>query len=193
MVELSKFAYLPETILLITLEFVIIVGLFYYKYIYKVCRLDQNDSQQTTKFEDSYRSFSPFLTYILFVTRTLSLGYILGISVIVNDIIYWGGWYFFTNWNTTLISIYFMFSMSCSIVGLIYDNPTNIVLNQTRNERNSQENKSIWSSRVSYCSRLLLGLFSICGGTAILVTVYIFMHKYTYIYICMNIHIYIYM
>jgi hypothetical protein len=194
MVESSKFAYLPETILLMTVEFVTIVGLFYYKYIYQVCRLDQNDSQQKKRFEDTYRSFSPLLTYVLFITRTLSLGYILGISVIMKDIIYTGGWYFFTNWNTTLISIYFLFSMSCSIVGFIYDDPQNILLNQTGNISISQENSSIWSSRVSYHSEFLLGLFSICGGTAILVTVCIFLYvnMYTYVYIHIQIYIYKY-
>jgi hypothetical protein len=172
MVELSKFAYLPETISLITLEFIIIVGLFYYKYVYKVCTLDQNDNQRMNIFENTYRSFSPSLTYILFITRTLSLGYILGISVIANDIIDHGGWYFFTNWNTNLISIYFISSLSCSICGLIYDDPTNMY-QTAKNDTNTinQADNILWSPKISFCSQLLLGLFSICGGTAILVTV----------------------
>jgi hypothetical protein len=45
-----------------------------------------------------------------------------------------------------------------------------------RDDRNTlnQADNVLWSPKISFCSQLLLGLFSICGGTAILVTVNIY-------------------
>lgn len=159
--------------------------LFNYRCVYKICSPQANNGNQQfdtsfdnrMKFEDTYRSYSPSFTYILFITRTFSLSFIFGISVIVHDIIDINSLYYFTNWNTILISFYFLFAMICSINGLIYDDPSNILVQQTaRDETNliNQTSKIIWSPEISFFSRILLGLFSICGGSAILVTVIAF-------------------
>lgn len=121
-------------------------------------------------FENAFQSHSPLLTSVLFCTRLLSLGYILGISVIAEELLTKSdGMFYFTNWNTKLISLYFLLTCICSIVGF-----TQQQAGIFQPSRDTKSNDDRTSSLTVLCARTVHCLFEICGGTAILVTVVAF-------------------
>jgi hypothetical protein len=121
-------------------------------------------------FENTYESHSPLLTSVLFCTRLLSLGYVLGISVVAEELITkTDGMFFFTNWNTKLISLYFLLTCICSIRGYIQQQAGII-----QPSRGVSGNDDRMSSLNLLYARTVQCLFEVCGGTAILVTVVAF-------------------
>lgn len=121
-------------------------------------------------FENTFQSHSPLLTSVLFCTRLLSLGYVLGISVIAEELLTKSdGMFYFTNWNTKLISLYFLLTCICSIVGF-----TQQQADMFQPSRDNKSNDDRTSSLNELWARTVHCLFEICGGTAILVTVVAF-------------------
>jgi hypothetical protein len=137
----------------------------------------QNDSSSAScdkfiaTFENTYKSHSTLLTSVLFCTRLLSLGYVLGISVVAEELITkTDGMFFFTNWNTKLISLYFLLTCICSVRGFIQQQ-TGGIMQPSRGIRRTDDRMS--SLNLLY-ARTVRCLFEVCGGTAILVTVVAF-------------------
>ena len=131
----------------------------------------------------TYESHCPPLNYLLFTTRCLSLGYILGISVIAEDILTKsGGLLYFTNWNTRLISLYFFLASICSVVGLIATLRSEVPVRSNDTDFTvGREGMSIMKRDVTpeqhestLSAVILRGLFEVCGGTSLLITVVAF-------------------
>ena len=183
-----QFSNLPGTVFMMLLEYTVIVLLSNYcqkcytsnhQSVLSNASIDENDSpgvNTTPKdigshknqvhqlmFERTYESYTPLLTNIMFCTRFLSLGYVLGISVVAEELLTKSdGIFFFTNWNTKLISLYFLLSTICSLIGLV------------EQQQPSCDRRGIRRSLKSLFLCTVHCLFEICGGTAILVTVVAF-------------------
>jgi hypothetical protein len=123
--------YLPGVIPLLLGEFLIVLLLIILRRRYcshhcATCCLFANDEwSQSEKFEIKLEKIhSPIVRttrfrWIITLTRISSFGYIAGCSVLANFITNDpGGWFYFTNWNVVLLSIYFLFASVSSIVGL---------------------------------------------------------------------------
>jgi hypothetical protein len=133
------------------------------------------------RFEDTYESHSIGLKYLLFVTRFLSFCYIFGVSTIWNYIDSGGFiWFYFTMWNVELLSIYYFFTLVCSIIGFCnrpkimtpagsyyVEDYTGTMKEATRQPRYAAIH---WSYKIARFGRIVHVLFGVCGGSAALVT-----------------------
>ena len=162
---------------------------------------DENDDDSEKflrTYENTYESHSQFFQYILFLTRVLSLGYVLGISVIANDILMKDNrsWFYFTNWNTKFIALYFFVAVISSISGVLephvhnqnqygQNNPNNNNNNNNSNRGIYQENKfdqifsnltdlPIIKNKKKILAKMIPIFFEVAGGSSILVTVIAF-------------------
>ena len=93
---------------------------------------------------------------LLLCTRLVSFLYLGTISFYIYITDANGSWYYFTNWNIWLISVYFALVIVCSILGLVYGTSTS------------------WSMGFHQWSKVIHVHFEICGGTAFFVTVVAF-------------------
>ena len=169
-----EFRYLHGVIPTLLVEYFLLLAIFgLYKYYccrccLKSCYGAESMNSVTAarwkfKFEDTYESVSPALKYVLLGTRLLSLGYILGVSVIANYIIKGGfKWFFFTLWNVELLSIYYILALACSVRGLFC---------KPRIISSDDDDIVKWSIHTYRLGRITHILFEVCGGTAVLVTV----------------------
>ena len=154
----------------------------YYKCLFYSCSESQQgvispldfvqQSPCPLRFESTHESFTGPLRYTLFVTRFLSLIYILGVSVIVNDVTMPDdrGWLYFTNWNTKLIAFYFLLAFISSVTGLL--SPSNVDLARSASSTSAQNGEQ--NCYLSIYVRTFTILFEVAGGTSILVTVVAF-------------------
>mmetsp|Transcript_7870 Transcript_7870/g.7931 ORF Transcript_7870/g.7931 Transcript_7870/m.7931 type:complete len:328 (-) Transcript_7870:22-1005(-) len=198
---MSEFQYLPGLIPVILFEYFFILSMYRYRCCckYKCCKSDNindedesnvdvlshsNGEMTTFRFEDTYESFLPGLKYVLFVTRFLSFCYVGGVSVIANYAARGDTqiWFYFTTWNTELISIFFFLATTCSIIGFVYESSRVphiddsfdgdvYSLSTLRDAINRNNQRIIWPSSVIAFGRVVYILFQVCGGTACLVTV----------------------
>lgn len=170
---------------LLLVEYTSILAIFrYYEYLSCNCCQTQgsvhvpitSDTVQKyqflLRFENTYESFTVPLQYLLFVTRSLSLIYILGISVIANDIsvVDDRSWVYFTNWNTKMIAFYFLLAFISSITGLLSPSATD----ETNNTSSTNFRNNGYTKYLSLYMRIFLVVFEVAGGTSILVTVVAF-------------------
>jgi hypothetical protein len=102
-------------------------------------------------------------------------------------------WFYFTVWNTELISIYFLFAMTTSIIGFVYESSKNDDNSNTisadvngREFINSKTYGIMWPSRIITFGRIVHILFQVCGGK-----VYIYRCQDFNIYVLMSSYIYI--
>jgi hypothetical protein len=172
------FPFLPGLIPTILTEYFLLLGIFgLYKYYCCRCCLkscygaESKNSFVATrwkfKFEDTYESVNPALKYVLLATRFLSLGYILGVSVIANYVITGGfKWFYFTLWNGELLSIYYVLALACSMTGLCCK-PRII----SSDDEDIVDEEIKWSNHTNRLGRVTHVLFEVCGGSAVLVTV----------------------
>lgn len=179
---------LLQTVCIVVLEYLLIlIATVRQSHIMQRCRshVDENSrcSATTVTFKCTYESYSPPLNHLLFITRLLSLGYILGISVIAEDFLAKsGGLLYFTNWNTRLISLYFFLASVCSIFGLIatlrLEVPASSNNTDFSDERVgiSMRKHDVVPEQLKSASsaQILRGLFEVCGGTSLLITVVAF-------------------
>mmetsp|Transcript_17614 Transcript_17614/g.16957 ORF Transcript_17614/g.16957 Transcript_17614/m.16957 type:complete len:338 (-) Transcript_17614:124-1137(-) len=195
MVDLT---FLPGLIPVVLFEFFFILAMYKYQCCCckcKCCKIDcksdeYNEEESESKgkidtfvFQDTYDSFLPGLKYLLFVTRFLSFAYIAGVGVIANYASRGDThiWFYFTVWNTKLISIYFLFAMTTSIIGFVYesrenndndDNSDTVFADiNGRGAINSKTYGIVWPARIITFGRIVHVLFQVCGGTACMVTV----------------------
>ena len=179
---------LLQTVCVVVLEYLLIlIATVCQSHITRRCRsqIDENlrDCATTVTFKCTYESYSPPLNFFLFITRLLSLGYILGISVIAEDFLTKsGGLLYFTNWNTRLISLYFFLASVCSIFGLIATLRLEVPA-RSNNTDFSDERVGISMRKhnvvpeqheSNFSAQVLRGLFEVCGGTSLLITVVAF-------------------
>ena len=184
--------YLPALVPAIFCEVLFIVCAFgFYRYYCCKCCLrscfgaESSDNRisflRAFRFEDTYESHSTAFKYLLFTTRLISFGYILGISTIWNYF-QTGGfiWFYFTIWNVELLSIYYFCTLVCSIIGFC-NKPTIVTpagsyyvedyTGAMKEATRQPKYKAIhWSHRISRFGRVVHVLFGVCGGTAALVT-----------------------
>ena len=130
-------------------------------------------------FQNTYESYSPFFQYLLLFTRILSLLYIMGISVIFNDLTMDDNksWFYFTNWNTKLIALFFLFAVILSILGLFHipkEIKNDSFLSLSSISTNDDENDNDENIILLRFSKIFHVLFEVCGGSAVLVTVIAF-------------------
>ena len=132
-----------------------------------------NPSQTSLKmkcqFEDTYESYLPNAKYLLFITRVLSLGFILGVSVIANYILVGRNqWFYFTLWNAELTSVYFLLAVTCSIIGFLYGSKplSNLCVVKMTSASSA---RILWSAEVCRFAHIVRILFEVCGGNALLV------------------------
>lgn len=188
--------YLPALVPAIFCEvlFVVCAFGFYRYYCCKCCMkscfgAESPDNRisflRAFRFEDTYESHSTGLKYLLFTTRLLSFGYIFGISTIWNYINTGGFiWIYFTTWNVELLSIYYFFTLVCSVIGFCnrptvltpagsyyVEDYTNTMKEATRQPKYAAIH---WSYRISRFGRIVHVLFGVCGGSEALVTVIAF-------------------
>jgi hypothetical protein len=193
----GKFKYIAPIIALICFEYFFVVAMFYLsRYCACLCckrdfipeamtpsgksiKNPRHDSEW--KFEDTYQSFYPGLKYLLFVTRFLSFCYICGVSVIANYAERTSfTWFFFTTWNVQLISFYFLFALSASIIGFIHDGKSNASGNtgclnyDIEGGEEPKGRRKIWSQHTINFGYVIHILFEVCSGTAVLVTLVAF-------------------
>ena len=170
---------------LMLVEYGFMLAIFrYYKCIFYRCSESQpgvvspcplhfvQQSQCRLRFESTYESFTGPLRYTLFLTRSLSLIYILGVSVIVNDVTMSDdtGWLYFTNWNTKLIAFYFLLGFISSVTGLL--SPSALDLERDESSTSTQNDEQNYY--LSFYVRIFTIIFEVAGGTSILVTVVAF-------------------
>ena len=187
MQTLNRFDLL-QTICIVVMEYLLILlATGCQSRISRHCRSQVDGNSQdlatTVTFMCTYESYLPPLNYLLFITRLLSLGYILGIAVIAEDLLTQsGGLLYFTNWNTRLISLYFFLASISSVVGLIATcrsgSSSRINNTDSSDERVGMSTKKrdvIREHHESVLSaQILRGLFEVCGGTSLLITVVAF-------------------
>ena len=189
--------YLPGIIPMIFGEYVLcVIGSVFHKYYCCCCRgkYSCNDSELSEdstpdlrifKFEDTYESRSTVFKYILFATRLLSFGYIFGISTVANYIRTNGtSWSFFTLWNMQLLSVYYFFTLVCSIIGVFkkpkikspvgryYVEDYSGNLKESADQNNSAPLE--WSIHTVRFGNIVHALFAICSGVNALITFIIF-------------------
>ena len=179
---------LLQTVCVVVLEYhLILIATVFHSHITRRRRsqVDENlrDCATTVTFKCTYESYSPPLNYLLFITRLLSLGYILGISVIAEGFFTKsGGLLYFTNWNTRLISLYFFLASLCSIFGIIATLRLEVPARSNNTDLND-ECVGISRSKLdvfpeqhesAFSAQILSGLFEVCGGTSLLITVVAF-------------------
>lgn len=190
--------YLPGIIPMIFGEYVLcVIGSVFHKYYCCCCcrgKYSCNDSELSEdstpdlrifKFEDTYESRSTVFKYILFATRLLSFGYIFGISTVANYIRTNGTfWYFFTLWNMQLLSVYYFFTLVCSIIGVFkkpkikspvgryYVEDYSGNLKESADQNNSAPLE--WSIHTVRFGNIVHALFAICSGVNALITFIIF-------------------
>ena len=127
------------------------------------------------RFENTYQS-TLSCNYLLLTTRILSFLYICGITIVILYIGEHDGLFYFTTWNTVIISIYFLCAVVCSIIGMAYGT---IDINRTSGGINNgapltQRVDVVWSSGINKWTRFVHVLFEVSGGTAAFVTVVAF-------------------
>ena len=185
--------YLPGIIPAIFGEYVLLlIAVTCYKYYCCCCRSkpactdsvtseDQVGDPRVFKFEDTYESYSTGFKYLLFTTRLLSFGYIFGIATVLNYIQSGGYiWFYFTIWNVELLSIYYFFALICSLIGVFRKQKLMTpvgryyVEDYSGNLKESADPKTStpleWSKHTARFGKATHALFSVCLGTAALVT-----------------------
>jgi hypothetical protein len=189
----SQFSNLPQIITLSILEYALILSITRYYQFHRHSKrkahasitpmMDAESGNEikslasididefNVKFHETYESHSLPLTYVLLITRLISLGFILGIAVIAEYILTTPNWFYFTNWNTKLISLYFLVSSINSVVGLCN-------LRKTKHPEFVGDAKHGYEvqSAPEQSPKLLYAdfvhcLFEVCGGTSIFIAV----------------------
>lgn len=188
----NKFAFFKAIIPVMVIEYflVVLIFLYYRRCCCRCCKKEGADEENTTlfdeatgslsnpteislkikcQFEDTYESYVPNAKYVLFTTRTLSLFYICGISVIANYVLRnRNQWFYFTLWNAQLIALYFFLAVSCSIIGFIYGNKSNSNLCVVK-VTNESSTRIVWSAEITRFAHIVRILFEVCGGNSFLV------------------------
>ena len=189
----SQFSNLPQIVILSIMEYALILSITRYYQFHRhgkpkahasiTPKMDTESGNElkslasididecNVKFHETYESHSLPLTYVLLTTRLISLGYILGIAVIAEYILTSPNWFYFTNWNTKLISLYFLVSSINSVVGLC-------------NLRKSKHPEFVGDAKHGYevesvpeqppkflYADFVHCLFEVCGATSILIAV----------------------
>ena len=193
----AKFAFFKELIPVMIIEYLIIVLIFLYyrRCCCKCCRLGGGIGENTTsydeatgilsnptektlkakcQFEDTYESYIPNAKPLLFVTMILSLGFILGVSVVDSSVVRGiKQWHHFTVWNALLVSTYFLLATGSSILGFVYGNKSlsNRCVVKVTNESST---RIVWSSEINRFAHTIRLLFEICGGNAYAIIAFVF-------------------
>lgn len=99
-------------------------------------------------------------------------------------------WFYFTIWNTELISVFFVFAMTSSIIGFVYESSKDNDRRDSfdgemkrREALNKKSHRIIWPSSIIAFGHVVHILFQVCGGMCTDTYAYIDIYTYKNIYI----------